>query len=361
VKILHLDTERTWRGGERQVLWLADELRKRGHRNWIACRPDFPLEKEARAAGIEVFPISPLFEMDPLAALKLQGLLRRERMDVLHAHTGHAVGLGALATLPLPVKLAATRRVDFHLGRNPFTSWKYGRCDAVIAISRRVREILIEDGVPAERIHWVPSGLRVDGYPSASRREEFRRERGLSPDEKLIVNVAALEPHKDHATLLTAAPEVLKRVPNARFLILGEGRLRNILGHLSQKLDLVDRVRFMGQRPDPLEFTALADVFVLSSQEEGLGTALLDALAIGVPAVATRAGGIPDIFGGAEAPELVPVGDPAALADAIVRVLTDPSEARRRVERGRLLVARLSVADLAEKYERIYEGLLRRS
>jgi glycosyltransferase involved in cell wall biosynthesis len=155
---------------------------------------------------------------------------------------------------------------------------------------------------------------------------------------------------------LEAAPEVLRRVPDARFLIIGDGELRAELE--AKGCAASGRVSFLGHRADALQYVALADVFVMSSKEEGLGTAILDALAVGVPTVATRAGGIPDIYGSPEAPELVPPGDPAALAEALARVLTDPQEALRRVERGRGLVERFTVSGMTDAYEKIYKDVL---
>lgn len=356
MKIVHLDTERTWRGGERQVFWLARELERRGHKNVVACRPRSPLSEAARDAGLETFALSPLGEADVFAACRLRRFLRRGRADVLHAHTGHAVGLAALAAGR--TALVATRRVDVPVKRNFFSRWKYRRCARVAAISGFIRQLLLSSGLPPERVPLVPSGIDAADYPSAADRGRLRRGKELADGAKLVVNVAALAPHKDQATLLEAAPEVLRRVPEAAFLIVGDGELREELAAKSRALGVDHRVSFLGHRRDAVELTALADVFVLCSREEGLGTALLDALTVGVPTVATRAGGIPDIYGSAEAPELVPPGDPRALAEAIVRVLTDPREAEDRVARGRERARGFSASAMADAYERIYRDVI---
>jgi L-malate glycosyltransferase len=358
LRILHLNTERTWRGGERQTLWLARELARRGHQGEIACRPGSPLEKEARAAGLNVFSVRPWFEMDPCAASRLRNRLRETQTDILHAHTGHAVGLGALAVPGTAVRLAATRRVDFPLRDNALTRWKYSRAGAVIAISGRVREILIKSGLAPEKIAVVNSGIDASGYPFRADRDRLRREKGYPPGVSLVVNAAALVPHKDHATLLRAARRVRGDAPGARFLILGDGPLRGALEKTARALGLGETVEFLGHRPDVLDFIALADAFVLSSVEEGLGTVLLDALALGTPTAAARAGGIPEIYGADDAPELFPPGNDEALARNLAAVLKDPAEADRRSRRGRERAALFTVARMTDRYEEIYRNLL---
>lgn len=358
MRVLHLNTERTWRGGERQTFWLARELRSRGHESWIACRPGFPLDCAAKAVGLPTLPVCPVSEADPLAAWRLYRFLRERRIDLLHAHTGHAVGLGALATLGTATPFVATRRVDFPLAGNVLSRWKYSRLDRLAVISNAIRTIVMKGGFPEERIAVVPSGIDATGYPSVSGRLEFRRERGLSDDGVLIVHAGALVPHKDQATLLRAAAVVFDRIPGARLVILGEGRLETELRAMAEEPGLAGRVDFPGHRPDVLEYIAAADVFVFSSVEEGLGTTLLDAMAIGIPTAATRAGGIPDLYGGPGAPELVPPADASALAAGILSVLADPVEAARRVRRGKEIAARFTVDAMATRYQELYQSCM---
>jgi glycosyltransferase involved in cell wall biosynthesis len=360
LRVVHLDTEKTWRGGERQVLLLARELRRRGHHNWVACRPGSPLDAAARREGLDTLAAAPCFEADLWAARRLRVALRATRAEVLHAHTGHATGQGALACLGTSVRLAATRRVDFPLGRGPLSRWKHSRVDVFAAISGRVRERLLEAGVPPDRAPLVPSGIDPSGYPSSSDRARWRAAKGLAADEVLFVQAAALVPHKGQDVLLRAAARVCREIPAARFLLLGEGPLRRELERTVADLGLAGRVLLPGHRDDVLEYVAAADVFVFSSVEEGLGTSLLDAMAVGVPTVAARAGGVPDLYGSPAAPELVPPGDDAALAAALLALLRDPEEAARRVARGRERVKEFTASAMAGKYEKIYERLLDR-
>lgn len=357
--VLHLNTERTWRGGERQTLWLARELDRRGHRSLIAARTGSPLAQRAGEQGVSVVPIRPWSELDLWTARALRRRMAAEGIQILHAHTGRAVGLGALAVCGTTLRLVATRRVDFPLSVDAYSRWKYRRLDRVAAISSGVRVVLQNGGIPDEKIRVIPSGIDPDGYPSTADRARLRAARGLSLTDRLVVHAGALVPHKDQTTLLRAFARLVRAVPTARLLLLGEGPLREALEREAAADSLKDRVFFLGQRSDVLEYTALADLFVFSSREEGLGTALLDAMFLGVPTAATAAGGIPDLYGGPTASELSPVADPAALADNMARALLDPADAAGRVDRGLRRARNFTVSAMADGYEALYSEVLK--
>ncbi|MBL0349384.1 MAG: glycosyltransferase [Elusimicrobia bacterium] len=357
-RILHVNTERGWRGGERQTLWLARELERRGHGNVVAARPKGPLARAAAEAGLRVFPLAPWSEWDFRSAGRLRAFLRQENIQVVHAHTGHAVGFGALARRGTTARLVATRRVDFPLKNNFLSRWKYRSVDALAAISTAVRRVVIEGGVPESKISVIPSGVDPAAHPSVADRNRFRSERGFTPADRLVVHVGALVPHKDQATLLRAFALLRARGAADRLLILGDGPRREELERLTAALRLEDAVSFLGHRGDVLEYTAMADLFVFPSVDEGLGTALLDALVLGVPTAATAAGGIPDLYGGPGAPELTPPGDVESLARNMAAVLENPEEARRRAERGRERARGFSVSAMTDRYEALYQKLL---
>lgn len=358
MNILHIDTEPSWRGGERQCFLLARELETRGHHNVVACRPGSPLAERASEAGLAVKEISPLIEADPWALLELRRQARLHGVDICHGHTGHGVTLAVGAAWGSRRRACATRRVDFPLKRNLFSRWKYARLDGLAVISRAVERVVVSGGYPAKNLRWIPSG--IDLSPQGEVAQILAAPRVGKPGRK-IVHVGALVPHKDQATLIKAMSILVRRFPDAHLDIFGEGPLREVLAREIQSLGLQGSVRLAGYEANILQPMREASVFVLSSKEEGLGTVLLDALALGVPTAATQAGGIPEMYeGGADAPELSPVGDPQALADNITRVLQDPEEARRRVARGRECVKIFDAARMAESYEKFYNELLAR-
>jgi len=275
--------------------------------------------------------------MDLSAAWKLSRLLKRLDPDVIHAHDPHGVAMSALALSfgagsarggPAP-PLVASRRVDFHLKGNSFSRWKYRQVNCFIAASEAIRKMLVADGVDADRTVTVHEGIDVDhvlAAPPVNVHEAFFLPHGAP----VVGNVAALVPHKGQRYLVDAAHLVVQQLPDARFVILGEGELREHLEKQVHEHHLEKHVWLPGFRTDVLGCISGFDLFVMSSVTEGLGTSLLDAMAASRPIVATRAGGIPEIVDDGVTGLLVPPRDHVALAAAIVRMLKD-DEGRRRM------------------------------
>ncbi|MCA9772110.1 MAG: glycosyltransferase [Myxococcales bacterium] len=357
VRTLHINTERGWRGGELQTLCLARGLRKQGIEAEIVAPPGAPLVGRARAEGIHVHETRMASEASAVAISSLARIVRRGRYDLVHAHTTHAHLLGALACrLAGSVPFVVTRRVDFTIHRQAFAYLKYLiPIDRLVAISRAVRDVLIEDGIPPERIDVVHSGIDPDRYRVANA-EGPRESLGIPPDAVVVLNVAALVGHKDHETLLAAMPRILARHPRACLLVAGEGPLRSRLEARARGLGLDrDHVRFLGLRSDLGALFALARVFVLSSQLEGLCTSVLDAMALELPVVATAAGGVPELVEDRRSGRLVPVRDPRALGEAVADVLADPDAARAWGRRGRAIVLdRFRVESMVEGNLAVY-------
>ncbi|PYP66108.1 MAG: hypothetical protein DMD26_08940 [Gemmatimonadetes bacterium] len=360
MRILHIDTERGWRGGERQALWLAAELARREHVSIVAARPGEPLAQRAPAQGIELLPCAPAFEADPRGVLALRRYLRARSIEVVHAHTAHAAGLGALATLGMDVPLVVARRVDFRLRRNVGTRWKYGRAAAVIAVSRAVAEVLAQGGVARDKIVVVPDGTDVHRRIVAASPETLAS-LGLRSGAPLAVQVAQLVPHKDPLNFVHAVATARTRVATLQALLVGEGPLRADVERAVRDLGLADTLYLAGYRDDADEMIAAADVAVLSSREEGLGSVLLDALLLGKPVAATRAGGIPDVVEHGVTGLLAPVSDPQALGDHIAALLTDRALAGRLGAAARSRVAEFSVERMTDRTLAVYERVLARN
>ena len=357
MRILHIDTERGWRGGERQTLWLAQSLQRRGHPSVVAARPDEPLAQRVRESGLEVVPCSPSFEADPVAVLGLRRRLRELRIDLVHAHTGHAVGLGALATLGTTVKLVVSRRVDFPLRRNAGTRWKYGRAAAVIAISRAVADVLTRSGVAENRIAVIPDGVDT-GRVITPAAPEMLRSLGVPASAPLVVQVAQLVPHKDPLNFVRAIAAARERVPSLHALLIGDGPLRTDVDEAVRILRLEGTLHATGYRQDADALLAAADVVVLSSREEGMGSVLLDALFLRKPIAATRAGGIPEVISHEMTGLLSSVGDSSALGANIASLLEDHALAARLATAARARADAFSVERLTDRTLTVYERVL---
>jgi glycosyltransferase involved in cell wall biosynthesis len=271
---------------------------------------------------------------------------------LFHAHDAHALTLAGLAATLTKSPFVATRRVDFHLRRSGY----WARANRVIAISEAVRAILVEDGIPSSRIATVHSGIDVEAV-RAVQAAAIRTELGLPATGPLAVTVGALVGHKDHATLVEAAAALRPRQPELHWAIAGEGELRRDLEARIQRLGMGDRIHLVGHIEAPLRLIAAADVFVMSSKEEGLGTTVLDAMALGVPIAATGGGGIPEMLAGG-AGLLSPPGDWVALADSVGRLLLEPSlrETTRRTAAAR--VDQFSATAMANGVLSVYRSVM---
>lgn len=353
--ILHIDTERGWRGGERQVLWLVKCLIKTGNNCIIAARPGSPLALRATELGLRVIPCSPFSELDPFAAAKLRKFIKREGVQIVHAHTAHAAAIAMMCAGK--AQTVITRRVDFRVGRGWFSQRKYRHAAAVIAISDAVSKVLIESGVDADKIEIIPSGIDLRRpVPRADRR--VLQLLGIPETAPLVVMVAMLVPHKDPLTFIRAMKDVCAEVPDAHALIVGEGPMRGDVEQLISELGLDAQVHLAGFRSDAESILAAADVAALSSREEGLGSVLIDALWMEKPIAATRAGGIPEIVQHGSSGLLAPVGNDSALGAAISRLLTDGALRTRIAAAGRARAEMFSVDETAARTARVYDRVL---
>ena len=362
MKILHINTERTWRGGEQQTLNLLKGLKKRDIASHLICQPGCPMEQRAKKAEITVLPVAMRGEVDLLASYRLRAHIKRFKYDIIHSHTSHAHTLAFFASLGTRTRLLVSRRVDFSIFRHSFlhlSGIKYRfMTDYYIAISHRIKDVLVRDGIPGQRIFVVHSGIDPERFTAVGM-EHLIPEFNLKSNEPVVVNVAHLAGHKGQQYLVRAIPLVLTKIPAARFFVVGEGELMNELQALAASLGLNKRLIFTGFREDVGAFYHVADLFVMSSAQEGLGTAVIDALALGKPVVATNSGGIPEVILDGETGRLVAPGDPAALAEGIVELLTNPERAKRMARRGQEMVRqKFSVEAMVDKNVEVYHQIL---
>jgi L-malate glycosyltransferase len=343
MRVLHVDSARGWRGGQNQVLLTALGMLRRGHDVGVACQAGGRLESRCREAGLQVHPLSFHGDLSPAAILGLGSLLRRTRPAVLQLHDPHALAAGLLARrMAGPGVTIATRRVDFPL-KGSFSRAKYRAADRVVAVSRAIVSVLEAHGVRKEKLRLVHEGV-TDRPPLAGGAEILER-LGIPPGAPVVGNVAALVDHKDHATLVEAAALVVRQLPEAHFLVAGEGEKRPEIEARARALGLGGRFILAGFRDDLDRLIPAFSVFCLSSKLEGLGTSLLDAMCFSRPIVATAAGGIPDAVRDGENGRLVPARDPAALSGALVELLVDEGRREAMGRAGRNLFERLFSAD----------------
>ncbi len=282
--------------------------------------------------------ISPLGDLRALIALLR--LIAKERPHVVHTHTAKAGFIGRLAAFLSDVPVIV-HTFHGHVFRGYFGALKTQvfiwmerlaarLSDAVLTISPRLREELISFGIAApERIHVIPLGLELQDLAGLDdRRGVLRGELGYSTDVPLIGIIGRLVPIKNHELFLTAAQRIAQCMPGARFIIAGDGECRAILEGLVAQMELTDAVHFLGWRRDLPIIYADLDVLVITSRNEGTPVSIIEAMATGVPVVATAVGGIPDILCEGELGMLVPLDDLDALVESIVETLNTRPEKR---------------------------------
>lgn len=363
VRVLHVDSELTWRGGEQQLLYLMQGLQQHQIPNFVTCAPASALSAQAQKHGLPVCPIPLRGEWDFFSILRLAHLIKNLKVNILHCHSSHAHTIGLLSTiLQKSCSLVVTRRVDFHTGSNLLSRLKYHlRIDKIIAVSDGVKNVLVEDGVAAEKIAVVPDGVDARHFQCCQKGRYLYQEFGIDEHAPVIGNVAALAPHKHQQNLLAAAKIVLQEIPAAQFLVVGEGELKTELKELAKKLGLEKNVLFTGFREDVPHILTILDLFVVSSYLEGLGSSTLEAMAAELPVVATRTGGIPEIVQDGVNGLLVSPRDSQALAAAMIALLRDKDKRKNMGAAGRKIVENFSVEKMVEGNIHVYQQLNKRS
>ena len=347
-RIIHVASGREWRGGQRQTWLLARELQRAGVDQVLVTRRGSELARRALGDGVPVREVAWDLGLDPRA----WWAVRREAARgaaLLHAHDGHAVSIARWAA-GAHTPWIATRRNVTPL-RRP-AGWRSAA--RVVAISNAVRSQLLRDGIGHDRVVVVHSGIDLEAT-RATPHEDLRAWAGLPNGGALVVTIAAVTAEKGLDLLPVTVKELVKD-HDLRWVVVGEGPLRADLKHLADDWDLTDRLVLPGHHPDPVRLLRGADLFVLPSVSEGLGTSVLDALALEIPVVATRSGGVEEILQNG-AGLLTPVGDAHGLAQAVARMLDDADLRRRAGEAARATVGRFSAAAMAAGMRSVYDSI----
>lgn len=356
---MHINTSYGWRGGERQLYLLAQNINKKKIPQIVVCQPDSDLEAACTSADIPCLPIRMRGEWDWRARNEIQSLCLEMGVKIVHTHTAKAHSLAILAKGErTPFHLVVSRRVDFAGRSNWFSRWKYhsDKVDWFVSVSDAIKAILIRDGVNPLKVVTAYSGIDLNSFEleeSDSLREEF----SIPSDTLVIGNIAALVDHKDQETLIRAIASFETDV-DYRLLIVGEGKLRKKLESLSRSLGVDDRVLFTGFRKDIQKFLSLFSIFTLTSKEEGLGSSVLDAMAAGLPVVGTRAGGIPEMVAERQGGYLAEVGDTVSIAMYFKKLLEDEKMRKSFGNFNKQRVKSFSVQETARKTEQVYFSLV---
>jgi len=355
LRILHVDPEKNWGGGEAQVFGLLKYLAEKGHRNDLLTHPTGSLFSKCQKLDVGLRPLSMLNDLDLRAVPALRRLIRGQDYDIVHFHTkrAHALSLWLPHGAHRP-KYVVTRRMDYPERRGWYTNCLYNRrVDGVVAISQAIADLLMIAGVDAHKIRTIFSGI------DAGRFARFSPERSRQEGATVIGCLAGLEERKGHQFLLEAGARLKNNGINLQYRIAGDGPLRSQLEQQAADLGLRDEVSFLGFVSDTAEFLANVDLFAMPSLYEGLGVAALEAMAAGKAVIATRVGGLSESVIDGVTGILIPPRDPKALAEAIAKLVRTPDLAVAMGKQGRERVLQyFTLERMATQNESFYYEIL---
>ena len=363
MSLFQIDAGKEWRRGQRQSFFLAKELKRNGYSFRYVVQPGSPLREKAVEAELPVLPMRISGEADVLAILRLALAMKRKRCRLVNFHDDHSVAVGSAAASMAKVPLRViSRRVDFPLKKNVFSRRKYTKdVDAIIAISEAVKNVLVEGGIDKKLIRVIPDGIDFSPYEDRSSKDYLCKEFSFSSDDFLVGIVAQLSDEKGHKYLIQASEHLRERIPKIKIVIVGEGPLRMEPDSMMKEIHGEDMVFFMGFRENIPQILKSLDVFVLSSEREGLGSILMDAMACRLPIVATRVGGVPELIQHRKTGLLVPPQRPKSLAKAILEIYENREMSRQLGLEGYGVVhQKYSAEAMAMKAIDLYEVLAKK-
>lgn len=374
-RVLHLITKLDIGGTERQAVELLNRLDPDRYDVRLAViRRGGPFYREiaARFPVVPEFPLTSFYNRNALKQLRrLRALMINERIDILHAHDFYAGIIGSVAARLSRVKVIACQR---HLKLSDRRVHEWGAylihklAHRILVNSEAIRASIAERGsAPQEKIIVIRNGLRSttangDRLARRARRERLCREIGIDPRSKIVGIVARLQPVKGHRFFIEAAARLSGESANAHFVLVGDGPLRQEIEDLAARLGIKDRVRLLGDRDDAAQIVASFDLAVLASLQEGLPNAVMEAMAAGVPVVATAAGGTTELITDGETGYLVPPADAARLGERISYALSHEASSAAIGERGReFVLSRFGIEQMVESVEKLYDEVFAES
>jgi len=362
LRTLHVETGMHSLGGPAQVVYLMTGLRDRGHEARLVCPKGSSVSRHAMAAGLDVVTVPLRTDLDVSFVLRLYRTIRRMNPDLVHLHSRRGADImgGVAARLARVPAVILSRRIDNPVRRGPLSKLKYGTlCDRIITISDAVTNALLEGGVDPAKITRVRSAVDAKAY-KVEPNGRFRKALGVRPETHVIGIVGQLIERKGHRYLLDAMPAILDKFPDTVLVALGQGPLLSHLRNHANSLKIEQNVMFVGFRNDMPHILRELDVLVHPATMEGLGVAVLQAMAAELPVVATAAGGMPEAVQDSVSGILVPPRDAGALSDAVIRLLAAPELRRAMGAAGRRIVEeQFSVDGMVEGILAVYRTALK--
>ena len=339
MNILYVESSRSWGGQEYRTCLEINWLNAHGHQAWLACNPGSQVHSKASELQTRLVTMPLRRRIDPLCSWRLWRFCRQNRVDLLKAYSSKDHWI----CLPLyfcGIPLSRARCITDRLGsKGRAFVFKHG-CSQIVADASVIKRHLVEEhGVDPAKIEVIGSAVDLEKFKPPRNRAKFRREIGLGDNTPLIGNVGMIRPDKGQLVLVEAAPLVLQKRPDVRFVIVGQGtgilkrgiNVRNAI----DRAGLADKIIMAGYRWDTPDVYAACDMIVIASlRTEASPIVLREAFASGRPVIATKVGDIPEILRDRENGLLIEPGDTQALANAIMEFITDPNLAAHCAANG---------------------------
>ncbi len=358
-RIVHIETGTNLYGGPKQVLYLLKGLQgRRFGKNILICHRNSHLHLLLKG-DLKVYGENTWGDMDVGLFIRLLSIFKKERPHLVHIHSRRGADLwGWLASRLMGLPLIITRRVD-----NPEPpTWariKYNRCNRVVVISEGIKRVLLKQGVDENRIIRIPSAVDIEEYGKKCNREWFLREFGLTPHNRAIGMIAQFIPRKGHDILLKVVPLIVERHPETIFLLFGKGPLQGEVRDNIRRQGLESQVKICGFREDMPRVLPCLYAIIHPAYMEGLGVSLLQGCAAGVPVVASRVGGIPEVVIHEKNGILVRAGDWRGFGEAINRLLEDSRLRDQMGTWGKAFVkGHFSIDSMVEAYIDLYNEII---
>lgn len=362
MKILHISTALTWRGGEQQVYFLTKQLADSDFQQFVLTPTGSALSEKLKQENINLLLYNSRGILNLKLAALIAGVCKKFGISLIHTHDSHAHTAAVLSCSFFGNKnpVIVSRRVDFPISKSIFSKWKYNHSSVkrILCVSEKIRDITLPDIRKKEKLRVIHSGIDIQRFIHA--KKILKQEYNIPENFWLIGNVSALADHKDYPVFIETAAIVLKNYSDVKFIIAGEGELRSNLEKLVNDKGLHEQIIFTGFRKDIPDILASLDIFLITSKTEGLGTVILEAFAAGVPVVATRAGGIPEIVKDGETGLTAGIKDSESLAKAVLRLLEDENLLKTIRENARTFVQNFSFENTARKTLEEYRAVLQK-
>lgn len=363
IKVLHVSTARGWRGGERQIANLLKGIRKAqvDIENLVLCVRDEKFAQYCEEQQIQYVTYEKKSGFSISGAKRLATLCNEHQIDIVHCHDSHAHSMAVLSALLFKnqPKIIVHRRVDFPM-KGLISKWKYNnqRIDAFVAISKEIENILKKTIKKSERIHLIYSTVDIDAIEQVEPVDIYTQ-LNLDRNKKIIGNISALTDHKDYPTFLRTAKRLSEKSNDYEFVIVGSGELRESLEKLARDFNSDQKIHFVGYQKKAIAWLKAFDVFLMTSKLEGLGTAVLEAFAAGVPVVGTNAGGMKETILHQKTGLIANIGDDQTLAQHVELLMCNPELKNNLVENAKIFVKdSFSIDTMAHKTAELYRKII---